>query len=264
MRIRHPVVVHLSWCLEKMGEGGGKVSLATSLARVYWAVLGVFHDTAFGWTTTSWAVLFHIIYTRTEADLYKELVWLYNPKWCWLIWFGWSRGFWSLSVKKFECCLHALQTSDGLAEGCNKFLLCWWHIFDLWWLTSAAPLYHAWNCVALNRWSLSSSHDHDRPITFGSADQLSSADSTYPCLIDLSMNWEDIILHIELYLYGIVLPDSVVSGESVNSFKSSLDKFWSMRDSTQHGDLPRTENMMMMMHDFVYDYWASPLAAGSV
>jgi len=24
------------------------------------------------------------------------------------------------------------------------------------------------------------------------------------CLIHLSMNWEDIILHIELYLYGIV------------------------------------------------------------
>jgi len=31
------------------------------------------------------------------------------------------------------------------------------------------------------------------------------------------------------------LPDSVVSAASVNSFKSSLDKFWSM-------------------HDFVYDY----------
>jgi len=40
------------------------------------------------------------------------------------------------------------------------------------------------------------------------------------------------------------LPDSVVSAESVNSFKSRLDKFWSM-------------------HDFVYDYRASPLAAGS-
>jgi len=41
------------------------------------------------------------------------------------------------------------------------------------------------------------------------------------------------------------LPDSVVSAESVNSFKSRLDKFWSM-------------------HDFIYDYRASPLAAGSV
>jgi len=41
------------------------------------------------------------------------------------------------------------------------------------------------------------------------------------------------------------LPDSVVSAESVNSFKSRLDKFWSM-------------------HEFVYDYRASPLAAGSV
>jgi len=40
------------------------------------------------------------------------------------------------------------------------------------------------------------------------------------------------------------LPDSVVSAESVNSFKSRLDKFWSM-------------------DDFVYDYTASPLAAGS-
>ena len=40
------------------------------------------------------------------------------------------------------------------------------------------------------------------------------------------------------------LPDSVVSAESVNSFKSRLDIFWSM-------------------HDFVYDYRASPLAAGS-
>jgi len=40
------------------------------------------------------------------------------------------------------------------------------------------------------------------------------------------------------------LPDSVVSAESVNSFKSILDKFWSM-------------------HDFVYDYRASLLAAGS-
>jgi len=39
------------------------------------------------------------------------------------------------------------------------------------------------------------------------------------------------------------LPDSVVSAESVNSFKSRLDnKFWSMCD-------------------FVYDYRASPLAA---
>jgi len=41
------------------------------------------------------------------------------------------------------------------------------------------------------------------------------------------------------------LSDSVVSAESVNSFKSRLDKFWSMRE-------------------FVYDYRASPLAAGSV
>jgi len=40
------------------------------------------------------------------------------------------------------------------------------------------------------------------------------------------------------------LPDSVVSAESVNSFKSILDKFWSM-------------------HDFVYDYRAGPFAAGS-
>jgi len=40
------------------------------------------------------------------------------------------------------------------------------------------------------------------------------------------------------------LIDSVVSAESVNSFKSRLDKFWSM-------------------HDFVYDYRASPPAAGS-
>jgi len=39
------------------------------------------------------------------------------------------------------------------------------------------------------------------------------------------------------------LPD-VVSAESVNSFKPRLDKFWSM-------------------HDFVYDYRASPLAAGN-
>jgi len=36
----------------------------------------------------------------------------------------------------------------------------------------------------------------------------------------------------------------VVSAESVNSFKSRLDKVWSM-------------------HDFVYDYRASPLAAVS-
>ena len=40
------------------------------------------------------------------------------------------------------------------------------------------------------------------------------------------------------------LPDTVVCAESVNSFKSRLDKFWSM-------------------HDFVYDYRAGPLAAGS-
>jgi len=41
------------------------------------------------------------------------------------------------------------------------------------------------------------------------------------------------------------LPDSIVSAETVNSFKSRLDKFWSM-------------------HDFVYDYRGSPLATGSV
>jgi len=35
------------------------------------------------------------------------------------------------------------------------------------------------------------------------------------------------------------LPDSVVSAEAGNSFKSRLDKFWSM-------------------HDFVYDYRADP------
>ena len=40
------------------------------------------------------------------------------------------------------------------------------------------------------------------------------------------------------------LPDSVVSAESINSFKSRLDKFWSM-------------------HDFVYDHRGSPPAAGS-
>jgi len=42
------------------------------------------------------------------------------------------------------------------------------------------------------------------------------------------------------------LPGSVVSAESVNSFKSILDKFWSMYDFVP-----------------VYDYRASPLAAGS-
>ena len=52
------------------------------------------------------------------------------------------------------------------------------------------------------------------------------------------------------FIHGIVyvwnsLPDSVVSAESVNSFKSRLDKFWSM-------------------HEFAYDYRASRLAAGSV
>ena len=49
------------------------------------------------------------------------------------------------------------------------------------------------------------------------------------------------------YMHGIVnsLPDSVVSAESVNSFKSRLDKFWSI-------------------HECVYDYRASPLATGSV
>lgn len=40
------------------------------------------------------------------------------------------------------------------------------------------------------------------------------------------------------------LPNNVVSAESVNSFKSKLDKFWSQ-------------------HDFVFDYRASPLGAGS-
>ena len=40
------------------------------------------------------------------------------------------------------------------------------------------------------------------------------------------------------------LPDSVVSAESVNSFKSRLDKFWST-------------------YNFVYDYRAGPLAARS-
>ena len=40
------------------------------------------------------------------------------------------------------------------------------------------------------------------------------------------------------------LPDTVVCAESVNSFKSRLDKFWST-------------------HNFVYDYTAGPLAAGS-
>ena len=40
------------------------------------------------------------------------------------------------------------------------------------------------------------------------------------------------------------LPNSVVSAESVSSFKTRLDKFW-------------------LMHDFVYDYRADPLAAGS-
>ena len=41
------------------------------------------------------------------------------------------------------------------------------------------------------------------------------------------------------------LPDSVVSAESVNSFKSRLHKFWSM-------------------YEFVYEYRASPLATRSV
>jgi len=40
------------------------------------------------------------------------------------------------------------------------------------------------------------------------------------------------------------LPNSVVSAECVNSFKTRLDKYW-------------------MMYDFVYDYRADPLAAGS-
>ena len=40
------------------------------------------------------------------------------------------------------------------------------------------------------------------------------------------------------------LPNIVVSAESVNSFKSRLDKFWSL-------------------HDFVFDYRASPLDTGS-
>ena len=40
------------------------------------------------------------------------------------------------------------------------------------------------------------------------------------------------------------LPDSVVSAESVNSFKSRIDKFWST-------------------YDFVNDYRAGPLVAES-
>jgi len=40
------------------------------------------------------------------------------------------------------------------------------------------------------------------------------------------------------------LPNCVVSGDSVNSSKMRLDKYW-------------------MMYDFVYDYKADPLAAGS-
>jgi len=52
-----------------------------------------------------------------------------------------------------------------------------------------------------------------------------------------------------IFLHRIVrvwnsLSDSVVSAESVNSFKSGLDKFWSM-------------------HDSIYDYRADLLAAGS-
>jgi len=34
----------------------------------------------------------------------------------------------------------------------------------------------------------------------------------------------------DFFLCGICLPDSVVSAESVNSFKSRLDNFWSMYD----------------------------------
>ena len=40
------------------------------------------------------------------------------------------------------------------------------------------------------------------------------------------------------------LPNNVVSAESVNSFMSRLDRFWSL-------------------HDFVYNYRASPLDIGS-
>ena len=40
------------------------------------------------------------------------------------------------------------------------------------------------------------------------------------------------------------LPNNVVSAESVKSFKSRLDRFWSL-------------------HDFVYNYRASPLDTGS-
>ena len=40
------------------------------------------------------------------------------------------------------------------------------------------------------------------------------------------------------------LPNSVVPAESVDSFKTRLDKYW-------------------MMYDFVYDYRADPLATGS-
>ena len=46
------------------------------------------------------------------------------------------------------------------------------------------------------------------------------------------------------FMWNRSLPDSVVSAESVNSFKSRLVKCWSM-------------------HDFVYAYKAIPLAAGS-
>ena len=45
---------------------------------------------------------------------------------------------------------------------------------------------------------------------------------TADSLIDASMNYWEIIFHIELYvLYGRV-PDSVVCAESVNSFKSTI------------------------------------------
>jgi len=43
---------------------------------------------------------------------------------------------------------------------------------------------------------------------------------------------------------NISLPDSLVTADSINSFKSRLDKFWSL-------------------HDFVYEYTAQPLISGS-
>jgi len=45
--------------------------------------------------------------------------------------------------------------------------------------------------------------------------------------------------------FVLITPYEHSSAESVNSFKSRLDKFW-------------------CMHDFVYDFRASPLATGTV